>query len=157
MDKKSSKPSGAHFRGKKEENQGGSYIAISKQFTVSRTAVRCIIAKYKETNSLRNKPGLGHKRKVSRTLERNIVTDVSKEPWTFAKMIVANLASSVVDVSRNTAVTALHRGGLQGHRPRRTPSQKKGTGLQPQEHSWEHHCFVGCSRIGKSFCSLCLL
>ena len=40
-------------------------------------------------------------------------------------MIVADLASSGVDVSRNTVVRALRRGGLQGHRPRRTPLLKE--------------------------------
>ncbi|KAI4795776.1 hypothetical protein KUCAC02_029659 [Chaenocephalus aceratus] len=98
--------------------------AISKRFTVSRTAVRCIIAKYKETNSVRNKPRRGRKRKISRTLERKIVRDVSKNPQTSVKMIVADLASSGVDLSRNIVVRALQRGGLQGHRPRRTPLLK---------------------------------
>lgn len=106
-------------------DKGEGYTAISKHFTVSRTAVRCIIAKYKETNSVRNKPGRGRKCKISRTLERKIVRDVSKMPRTSAKMIVADLASSGVDVSRNTVVRALHRGGLQGHRPRRTPLLKQ--------------------------------
>ena len=89
-------------------DKGEGYTAISQHFTESRTAVRCIIAKYKETNSVRNKPGRGRKRKISRT-----------------KMIVADLASSGVDVSRNTVVRALHRCGLQGHRPRRTPLLKE--------------------------------
>ena len=40
-------------------------------------------------------------------------------------MIVADLASSGVDVSRNTVVRILHRDGLQGHRPRRTPLRKE--------------------------------
>ena len=106
-------------------DNGEGYTAISKCFTVSKTAVRCIIAKYKETNSVRNKPGCGRKHKISRTLERKIVRDVSKMPQTSAKMIVSDLASSGVDVSRNTVVRALHRGGLQGHRPRRTPLLKK--------------------------------
>ncbi|KAI4799084.1 hypothetical protein KUCAC02_019251 [Chaenocephalus aceratus] len=85
---------------------------MSKRFTVSRTAVRCIIAKYKETHSVRNKPGRGRRRNISSTLERKIVRDVSKNPRTPAKMIVADLASS----SRNTVVRALHRGGLQGQK-----------------------------------------
>uniref|UniRef100_A0A3Q2VWR3 Sleeping Beauty transposase HTH domain-containing protein n=1 Tax=Haplochromis burtoni TaxID=8153 RepID=A0A3Q2VWR3_HAPBU len=137
--------------------KGQGYIAISKQFTVSRNAVCCIIAKYKETNSVRNKPGRGRKHKISRTLERKIVKDVSKEPRTSA---------SGVDVSRNT------------HRPRISPLlkeqhivarlrfahehlkdkdefwycclclAKKGTGLQPQEHSWEHHAVRLFWRLG---------
>uniref|UniRef100_A0A3B4F9E2 Transposase Tc1-like domain-containing protein n=1 Tax=Pundamilia nyererei TaxID=303518 RepID=A0A3B4F9E2_9CICH len=81
---------------------------------MSRNAVCCIIAKYKETNSVRSTPGRGCKHKISRTLERKIVTDVCKEPRT-----------SGVDVSRTTVVTALHRGGLQGYRPRRTPLLKE--------------------------------
>uniref|UniRef100_A0A3B4U8C2 Tc1-like transposase DDE domain-containing protein n=1 Tax=Seriola dumerili TaxID=41447 RepID=A0A3B4U8C2_SERDU len=106
-------------------DKGEGYTAISKHFTVSRTAVRCIIAKYKETNYVRNKPGRGRKYKIPKTLERKIVKDVSKNPRSSAKMIVADLASSGVDVSRSTVVRALHRGGLHGHRPRRTPLLKE--------------------------------
>uniref|UniRef100_A0A3P8T4D4 Transposase Tc1-like domain-containing protein n=1 Tax=Amphiprion percula TaxID=161767 RepID=A0A3P8T4D4_AMPPE len=47
-------------------------------------------------------------RKISKTLERKIVRDVSKKPRTSAKMIVAGLAFSGIDVSRNTVVRALH-------------------------------------------------
>lgn len=85
-------------------DKGEGYTAISKRSTVSRTAIRCIIAKYKETSYVRKKPGRGHKRKNSRTLERKIARDVSKMLQTSAKMIVADLASSGVDVSRNTVV-----------------------------------------------------
>ncbi|KAJ3599196.1 hypothetical protein NHX12_033159 [Muraenolepis orangiensis] len=106
-------------------DKGEGYTAIFKHFTVSTTAVRCIIAKYKETNSVRNKPGRGRKRKISRTLERKIARDVSKKPRTSAKIIVADLASSGVVVSRNTVVRALHRGGLHGHRPRKNPLLKE--------------------------------
>lgn len=102
-------------------HQGEGYTAISKRFMVSRTAVRCIIAKYKETKSVKNKPGRGRKRKISKTLERKIIRDVNKNPRTSAKTIVAELASSGLDVSRKTVVRALHRGGLKGHRPRKTP------------------------------------
>lgn len=105
-------------------DKGQGYTTISKRFTVSRTAVRCIIAKYKETNSVKNKPGRGRKCKITRTLERKIVRDVRKEPRTSAKVIVADLASSGVCVSRHTVVRALHRGGLRGYRPRRTPLLK---------------------------------
>uniref|UniRef100_A0A3Q4B3R2 Transposase Tc1-like domain-containing protein n=1 Tax=Mola mola TaxID=94237 RepID=A0A3Q4B3R2_MOLML len=95
-------------------NKGESYTAISKHFTMSITAVRFIIAQYKETNSLRNKPGCGRNRNMSRTLERKVVRDVSKKPHTSAKMIIADLASSGVNVSRNTVVRALHHGERRG-------------------------------------------
>lgn len=45
----------------------GSYNAISNCFTVSRTTVCCIIAKYKETHSVKNKPVCGRKCKISGT------------------------------------------------------------------------------------------
>lgn len=101
--------------------QGEGYTAISKHFMVSRTAVRCIIAKHKETKSVKNKPGRGRKRKISKTLQRKIIRDVNKNPQTSAKMIVAELASSGLDVSCKTAVRVHHRGGLRGHRARKTP------------------------------------
>ena len=47
--------------------KGEGYPAISKRFTVSRTAVHYIIAKHKETNSVRIKPGCGQKCKISKT------------------------------------------------------------------------------------------
>ena len=75
------------------------------------------VAKYKETKSVRKRPGRDRKCKISRTLERKIVRHFSKKSRTSAKMIVADLASSGVGVSRSTVVRALHRGGLQGHRP----------------------------------------
>ena len=61
-------------------DKGEGYTAISKRFTVSRTAVRCIIVKYKETKSVRNIPGRGRKLKISRTLERKIVRCQQESP-----------------------------------------------------------------------------
>uniref|UniRef100_A0A3Q4N943 Transposase Tc1-like domain-containing protein n=1 Tax=Neolamprologus brichardi TaxID=32507 RepID=A0A3Q4N943_NEOBR len=112
-------------------DKGQGYIAISKQFTVSRNAVCCIIAK---------------------TLERKIVKDVSKEPRTSAKTIVADLASSGVDVSRNTVVTALHCGGLQQHRRRTSP-------LLKEQHIVARLRFANEHLKGKDefwYCCLCL-
>ena len=72
--------------------KGDGYTTISKRFTVSRTAVRCIIAKYKETHSVQNKPGRGRKCNFSKTLERKIIRDVNKNPRISAKIIVTELA-----------------------------------------------------------------
>lgn len=43
---------------------------ISNHFTVSKTAVRYIIAKYKDKKSVRSKPWRGQKCKISKTFER---------------------------------------------------------------------------------------
>uniref|UniRef100_A0A3Q3VXL4 Sleeping Beauty transposase HTH domain-containing protein n=1 Tax=Mola mola TaxID=94237 RepID=A0A3Q3VXL4_MOLML len=66
-------------------NKGEAYTAIYKSFTVSTTAVLCNIAKYKETNTTRNKPGRGGQHKISRTLEGKIVRDVTIDVATLTK------------------------------------------------------------------------
>uniref|UniRef100_A0A8B9JGC2 Transposase Tc1-like domain-containing protein n=1 Tax=Astyanax mexicanus TaxID=7994 RepID=A0A8B9JGC2_ASTMX len=59
------------------------------------------------------------KNTILNTLQRKIIRDVNKNPWTSAKMIVSELATSGLDVSRKTVVRALCCGGLHGHRPRK--------------------------------------
>ena len=104
---------------------GEGYSAISKRFAVSRTAVKSIIAKVKETHSVKNKVGRGRKRKISQFLERKIVREVQKNQRTTTKMIVKDLANSEVDVSRSTVKRVLHRNALRDCRPRKTPLLKK--------------------------------
>ena len=92
---------------------------------MSRTAVKSIIAKVKETHSVKNKVGRGRKRKISQFLERKIVREVQKNQRTTTKMIVKDLANSEVDVSRSTVKRVLHRNALRDCRPRKTPLLKK--------------------------------
>ena len=91
---------------------------------MSRTAVRGIIRKFKESSVIQNLSGRGRKAKISKTLERKLVRDVSKKPRT-AKSLVNDLAKSGFEVSEKTATRALHRNGLRGYRPRRTPLLQK--------------------------------
>lgn len=104
---------------------GEGYTSISKRFQVSRTGVRGIIQKFKETNSVQNKIGRGRKRIISQTLERKLGRDVSKDPRTTAKTLVNNLTKSGIEVSQKTVTRALHRNGLRGCRPRKTPLLQK--------------------------------
>lgn len=71
------------------------------------------LQKHQETNYVANKPGCGCKSNILKTLERKLTRDVIKDPWISAKLIVNELISSGVDVSRKTVVKALHHGRLQ--------------------------------------------
>lgn len=55
-----------------------------------------IIAKYKETVFVKNRPGQGQKCKIPKTLERKLMRDIIKNPE-----IVNKLASSVDGLSDN--------------------------------------------------------
>ena len=50
--------------------------------------------------------------KISKTLERKLVRDVSKSPRTTAKSLVNDLAKSGFEVSDKTVTRALYRNGL---------------------------------------------
>jgi transposase len=93
-------------------SKGEGYTKLSKHFLVSRTAVRGIIKKFKEICIVQNLPGRGRKAKISKTLERKLVREVSKNPRTNAKSLVNDLAKSGVDVSGKTVTQILHRNGL---------------------------------------------
>lgn len=71
--------------GSSKSNKGST--AIVKHFMVSKTAVRCIIAKHKETNPILKQSCLWSK-KLLKTLERK---GVNKNPQISAKMIVVEL------------------------------------------------------------------
>lgn len=72
-------------------HEGKGYTASSKHFTVTKTAVWCIIAKHQGRKSVANKPGCGQKLKILKTLERKIIRDVNKDPQVSAKVMVAGL------------------------------------------------------------------
>lgn len=104
---------------------GEGYTTISKRFQVSRSGVRRIVQAFKETGSVQNKIGRGRKRKISAALERKLARNVSKDPTTTAKALVNECAMSGVEVSKHTVARALHRNGLRGCRPRKTPLLQK--------------------------------
>ena len=92
---------------------------------MSRTAVRGITKKFKESSVIRILSGRGRKAKISKTLERKLVRDVSKNPRITAKSLVNDLAKPGFEVSEKTVTRALHRNGLRGYRPTRTPQLQK--------------------------------
>ena len=57
--------------------KGEGYTKLSKRFQVSRTGVRGIIKKFKESSVTQNLSGRGRKAKISKTFERKLVRDVS--------------------------------------------------------------------------------
>ena len=84
---------------------------------MSRTAVKGIIKKFKESSVIQNLFGRERKAKISKTLERKLVHDVSKNPRT-VKSLVNDLVKSGYEVSEKTVTRALHRNELRGYRPR---------------------------------------
>lgn len=88
------------------------YTKLSQHFQVSRTGVRGIIKKFKESHTVQNKPGPRRKQKISKTLERKLVRNMSKDPRTTAKKLVNDLAKLGIAVSKKTITGALHRNGL---------------------------------------------
>ena len=58
--------------------KGEGYTKLSKRFQVSRTAVKGVIKKFKESSIVQNLSGRGRKAKISKILERRLVRDVSK-------------------------------------------------------------------------------
>lgn len=73
---------------------------ISQRFQVSRTVVRSVIKKFKKSDTVQNKPGRGTKKKISKSLERKLMRDVSKDPRTTGKTKMNDLAKSPIVVSR---------------------------------------------------------
>lgn len=104
---------------------GEGYTKLSKRFKVSRTGVRGIIQRYKDSHTLQNKPGRGRKRKISERLERQLVRNMSRDPRLTVKTLVNDLATRGIIVSQKTISRALHRNGLRGCRPRKAPLLKK--------------------------------
>lgn len=105
-------------------NDGKGYKAISKSFGVPPSTVRAIIKKFEACNTVSNLPGRGGKAKISPSMERKIVREVSKDPRTSTKTIVKDLSDSGTNVSRQTVQRLLNKNGLHGRRPRRTPLLK---------------------------------
>lgn len=99
--------------------KGDVYTAISKCFTLSRTAVCWSIAKCKVTHCVRNKPKCGCKHKISKTFERNIFRYAMKNPGSLLRPLW--LAWILLDLRspKKTVLRAVPREKLQGHLPRK--------------------------------------
>lgn len=100
---------------------GEGYKTISKRFNVPRSTVRSIIVKEKVHDSVSNRKGRGRKAKISPRLERQVVRDISSNPTKTSKAVLQELEDAGVKVSRTTLKRVLHKNGLRGCRPRRTP------------------------------------
>ena len=84
--------------------RGEGYTKLPKRFHVSRTAVRAIIMKLKESSVIQNLSGRGRKAKMSKTLERKLIREVSKNPRTTAKSLGNDLAKSGFEVSEKQSL-----------------------------------------------------
>ena len=129
---------------------GEGYTKLSQRFQVSRTGVRSIIKKLKESHTVQT--GRGRKRKFSKTLERKLVRDVSKDPRTTAKTLVNDLTKSGIVVSKKTITRALHRNGLQRCRQEKLNFCRRGT-LKPdwnmQRTTWRKIMHTGSMSFGQ--------
>lgn len=99
---------------------GERYPKLSQCLQVSRSGVRSVIKKFKESHTGQNKSGRGRKRNISKTLERKLVRGVSKDPRTTTDTRVNDLTKSGIVVSKKAVTGALHRNGLRHCRPRKT-------------------------------------
>ena len=62
---------------------------------------------------------------MSSKLARKICREVNNNPRTTTKALIKELNQVGPTVSRSTVERVLHRGGLHGHRPRKTPLLRK--------------------------------
>ena len=106
-------------------SEGKGYKAISKQYGVPVSTVQSIINKHKRFNTVKNLSGRGRKRKVSPKLARRICREVNTNPRTTTKALIQTLEQTGTKVSRSTIERVLHRGGLHGRKPRKTPLLRK--------------------------------
>ena len=83
--------------------------------------VQSMINKHKRYNTAKNLSGRGRKHKVSPKLARKICREVNNNPRTTTKALFETLDQAETKVSRSTIERVLHRGGLHGRRPRKTP------------------------------------
>jgi len=101
--------------------EGKGYKAISKQFRVPVATIQSIIRKYKEFHTVKNIEGRGRKPKVSPRLARKVWREANNNPRITIKALLNNLGESGTKISRQTLQRTLHKGGLHGRRPRKTP------------------------------------
>lgn len=101
--------------------EGLGYKAISKKFNVPTSTIQSIIKKFKTFNTVENVIGRGRKGKVCPRSARKITRYVCNNPRTTSKEILSNLEASGIKISRQTLQRTLHRNGLKGCRPRKTP------------------------------------
>ena len=105
-------------------SNGKGYTAISKTYGVPKATVQSVIKKYRRFKTVKNLSGRGRKRKVSAKLARTITREVNKHPRTTIKALRKQLQQAGTNVSRSTIGRVLHRAGLHGRRPRKTPLLK---------------------------------
>ena len=82
---------------------------------MSRTGVRSIIKKFKVNHTLQNKTDKGRKRNISKSLERKLARNVSKELRTIEKTLVNSLAMFGIEFSKKTITRILHKNRLRNH------------------------------------------
>lgn len=102
-------------------NEGKGYKAIAKQFNVPVSTAQSIIKKHNMFGTVKNRKGRGRKSKVSDKLARKLVREASNNPRVTTKAILTNLKESGTTISRQTLQRVLHKAGLHGCRPRKTP------------------------------------
>ncbi|XP_076029868.1 uncharacterized protein LOC143018394 [Oratosquilla oratoria] len=101
--------------------QGKGYKKISKQFEVPVAMVQSIIKKFKNFGTVKNLMGRGQKAKMSVRDGRKLVRKVADNPRITSKALLSDLKKSGTNISRSTLKRTLHRAGLRGCRPRKTP------------------------------------
>ena len=100
---------------------GKGYKAISKLFRVPVSTVQSIVQKYKKFSTVKNIGKRGRKSKMSPRLARKVCREALCNPRTTIKALQNNLGEMGTKVSAQTISRTLHKEGLHGCRPRKTP------------------------------------
>ena len=101
--------------------QGKGYKKISKQFQVPVATVQSIIKKYKDFHTVKNLKGRGWKPKVRQRTARKLVRQATANPRVTSKALLDALSKSGTNISRQTLQRILHKEGLRGCKPRKSP------------------------------------
>ena len=100
---------------------GKGYKAISKLFRVPVSTVQSIVQKYKKFSTVKNIGKRGRKSKMSTRLARKVCREALCNPRTTIKALQNNLGEIGTKVSAQNIRCTLHKEGLHGCRPRKTP------------------------------------
>lgn len=88
---------------------------------MAKSTVQQIVEKFKKHGHVNNLPRSGRPRKLSQRLEKFIVRKVTRDPKMTKQDVIEDLKTMHITVSKATVMRVLHKNGIRGYRPRKTP------------------------------------
>ncbi|CAK9801095.1 Transposable element Tc1 transposase [Anthophora plagiata] len=142
-------------------HEGESYRKIGEKLNINFSTVRYVIKKQEETGSIKNKRRSGRPKILSNRDRRQIIKQVSKEPFTSAQSITNQIAAiSGKVVCAQTVRNGLHNVGLCGRTARKRPFINERNRLKRLEFAkayvdkplefWKHVIFSDESKFNLS-------